>query len=152
LEELTNKQYIKHENSKWLHTNKGQLVSTTLVTREEFTKIIFTDNFHSDQKNFKLDLEKEVPLFARSMPEVFDEIINPNIIFLLRDITSEQIKMGVDIDNMSNDNFKNMIITMAAMHVSNRKVMKNISLQKNISQNAPKQNRKTLRQINKLKK
>jgi len=124
LEELSKKEYIKRENNLWHLTSKGNAVALTLFDNLsdmfEYIKMDPMQTLDWDPALGKMNafFEKvfDFPLFnleLKDEKDLVDFMKNPQFLQLYlqqnKDITNEMIKKGVDLDSMTEEEFKALL-------------------------------------------
>ena len=109
LEELKTKGYITHKDSLWDLTFKGLGVALTLFDNLRPIYPQVKSFLHSFVREFKKQISKNptLPAFFKS-----SKFIQPiklfesrNFIQLLKDLTNEQMRLGLDFDQINEENF-----------------------------------------------
>jgi len=116
LDELEAKGYIYHKDKLWNLTFKGLGVALTLVDRVDSVYPQVKPLLHSFVEDFMKQISKNptlpkfylLPEFAQTMTRMFE---SPDFLQMYKDLISELIKQGSDLDNMSTETFFTLIAT-----------------------------------------
>lgn len=118
LQELSKKQYIQRKNSLWRLTYKGSATALTLFSDLSFL-IPFIKEFNPFGTIEALkDMLRALTigdflLKLKKVRNLFDQMAKPHFYLMfcqqMRDFTKDMIEKGVDIDAMSDKEFKHLI-------------------------------------------
>jgi len=108
LEELKTKGYIYHKDRLWNLTLKGLGVALTFFDSLELVYPKVRPLLHSTVQDFMKQIEKNptlpeiLALGSREGAKLFE---SPQFLQLLKDLTNELMRQGLDLDQISKENF-----------------------------------------------